>query len=119
MNKRKVIVYISGKYSGDIDANIQKAREMAITIWELGFTAFCPHLNTIHFEKSCRCTYADYLLGDLEILKRVNIVLMMTGWEESKGAMIEHEEAKLLQLPIVYNLEQLEAWYAEKPTVTV
>lgn len=108
---RKVIVYISGKYSGDIIANIDKARAMAIKVWEAGFTALTPHLNTIHFETDCQCSYEDYLDGDVELVKRSDCVLMLPEWEYSKGALIEHGEAKKLSKPIFYSLEELIKYY--------
>ncbi len=115
MNRRKVIVYVSGPYSGDVEANISRARQAAVEIWNRGFTALCPHLNTIHFEKDCSCQYEDYIRGDLQILARVDIVLMLNAWQASRGACQEHEEALAQGIPVVYSIEQLEAWYAEKP----
>ncbi|MDD4980273.1 MAG: DUF4406 domain-containing protein [Candidatus Omnitrophica bacterium] len=119
MNKRRVIVYISGPYRGDIEENICKARQMSIEIWKAGYTVICPHLNTFHFEKDCTLPEKDYIMGDIEILRRVDIVFMLENWQKSEGANIEHEEAFRQGIPIVYNLEHLEAWYAAKPTVPI
>ena len=117
LTKRKIIVYVAGKYSGDISGNIHKARQTAIKLWELGYTVFCPHLNTVHFEIDCKCQYDDYILGDLEILERCDVILMLDNWESSRGAMSEHEFAELKKIPIFYKIEDLERWYNEKPTV--
>ncbi|HOX54629.1 MAG TPA: DUF4406 domain-containing protein [Candidatus Omnitrophota bacterium] len=117
MNKRKILVYVAGKYSGEISGNIHAARETAIKLWESGFSVFCPHLNTIHFEKDCKCRYNDYIMGDLEILERCDVILMLDNWESSQGATREHEFAQSQQIPIFYKIEDLERWYNEKPTV--
>lgn len=119
MNRRKILVYLSGAYSGNIEANIQKARQTAIKLWELGYTVFTPHLNTIHFEKDCQIPYQDYLIGDLVILKRCDIIFMLDNWQISNGARQEYDLAIALNIPIVHNIEALEMWYAQKPTVTV
>lgn len=118
MNKREIIIYVSGKYSGDIDANIQKAREASIKLWELGYTVFCPHLNTFHFEKDCKCFYEDYINGDIEILRRCNAVFMLDGWKDSLGAVKEHKFALVWGIPAFYTLEELEEWHEGKPTIS-
>lgn len=89
MNLRKKIVYIAGAYSGNVEDNILTAREAAIKVWELGFTVICPHLNTAHFDKDCKCRYEDYIEGDLQILERCDILLMLPNWHKSKGATEE------------------------------
>ena len=98
-----MIVYISGPYTiGNIDENIQKARKVAIEVWESGNVALCPHLNTAHFELDCKCSYDDYLDGDLALLGRCDSILMMEGWEDSNGAKAEKKWAKGLGIPIYY-----------------
>lgn len=114
MNRRNLIIYIAGKYRGDIDENIHKARETAIKLWEYGFTCFCPHLNTIHFEKDCLAKEEAYLEGDKEILKRCNAILMLDGWQESMGATDEHDLAHREGIPVLYSIVELIRWADEK-----
>lgn len=108
---RHIVVYISGKYSGEIEKNIQKAREMAIQVWEAGFSCICPHNNTIHFELDCNCTYEDYIEGDLAILNGCDAILMLDEWGDSKGAIIERDFAIDKHLNIFYSLNELKAFY--------
>jgi hypothetical protein len=97
-----MIAYISGKYSGNIEENIENARKVAIELWEKGYSVLCPHLNTIHFELDCKCTYEDYIKGDLELLARCDAIVMLQGWNGSKGAVREKEFAQSLGMPIYY-----------------
>lgn len=101
-----MIVYVAGKYSGetpdDITANIDAARKVAIQLWENGHAALCPHLNTAHFENDCACQYIDYLEGDFKLLARCDAILMLTGWEDSRGAVGEHTFAKERGIPVYY-----------------
>lgn len=97
-----MLVYVSGKYSGDIDANILAAQKVAVDLWEMGHHVICPHLNTIHFENTCRSSYEHYIAGDLDMISRLDCLVMIPGWEESKGALIEKEYAEKLDMPIYY-----------------
>ena len=94
------VVYISGKYSGDIDTNIQKAREIAIKLWESGYAVICPHLNSSHMELDCKASYEQFLAGDVEILRRCDAIIMLPEWEQSKGAWIEWKDARARKIPI-------------------
>jgi hypothetical protein len=95
-----MIVYLSGRYSGEIDRNINAARDVAVKLWDMGYTVFTPHLNTYHFEMDCKAKYEDYIAGDLEILARCDAMVLLDGWQESVGAKIEKEFAEKVKIPI-------------------
>ena len=97
----RTLVYVAGKYSGDIDANIQAARDVAIDLWRHGLSVICPHLNTAHFEVD-GIGWEDYLDGDEEMVLRCDAIVMLPNWEQSKGATREHEFAKSNGVPIYY-----------------
>jgi len=101
-NQRDILIYVAGAYTGDINGNIRKARKAAIKIWELGFTALCPHLNTANFHLDCKCNYDAYIDGDLIMLKRCDGIFMLKDWILSHGATVEHDFARNLDLPIFY-----------------
>jgi hypothetical protein len=108
MNKRNIIIYVSGKYSGEIDNNIQIARHFAIKIWEMGYTTLCPHLNTAHFEQDCKCGYDDYIQGDLVMLECCNGIFLLPYWEESSGAKLELAEATNKRIKVFTELQELQ-----------
>ena len=119
MNKRKLIIYVSGAYMGkdngkSINNNIKLARKEAIKLWERGYTVICPHLNTQNFEKDCKCTYDDYLIGDCELIKRCNGVLMLDNWKDSNGASIERQTALDYDIPVFYTVQKLESYFENK-----
>lgn len=97
-----MLIYVAGPYSGEIDANIAKARAIAVDLWEMGHGVICPHTNTQHFEVDCRATYEQYLMGDLDIISRVDALVMVPGWEHSKGATREKQYADTLKIPVYY-----------------
>jgi hypothetical protein len=97
---KSTVIYLSGRYSGDIHKNIRAAREVAVQLWGEGYPVVCPHLNTAHFEVDCSAKYDDYIAGDLFILNGCDGVVMLPGWEDSKGARIEKEHAEALGIPV-------------------
>ncbi len=98
------VVYISGAYrNGSINGifdNIYRARREALKWWRKGYAVICPHMNSAFMDGACDDSI--WLQGDLELLRRSDIIVMLEGWEKSKGARREFEEALLLQKEIIY-----------------
>ena len=100
------IAYVSGPYRAptpnEIDENIRRARELALALWRLGYMAFCPHLNTAHFDGAI---YPDdpeadrqvWLRGDLAMIDRLepgrDVLVMRPGWRDSTGSVGERAQA--------------------------
>lgn len=99
-----MLVYLAGLYSvGDVDENIEKARKVAAQLWDEGVYVICPHANTGRFENLCqRATYEDFMAGDFDMIRRCDAIVMLEGWENSKGANREHSLALLLRMPVYY-----------------
>ena len=98
------IAYIAGPYRAKtklgIIRNILKARKVAKKYWALGYTAFCPHMNSALMD---RCAPDEvFLKGDLEFLQHADILVVIPGWERSKGTLGEIEFAKAKGIPIIY-----------------
>lgn len=121
-----IVVYLAGPYSanehGSISENIIKARKIAIEMWEQGYAVICPHLNTAHFEVDCQCDYEDYMRGDFAIIHKVDAVVMIPGWQDSKGAVMERNLALRLGkevteypvIPTCWNKEETSSQKAER-----
>lgn len=102
------IVYIAGPYRGktynEIEANIRQAEAAAIVLWDAGFGAFCPHLNTAHFEVKSTALPEAYLQLDLRMLEACTDILMLPGWRDSEGSRRELHRARELGLSTHYSL---------------
>lgn len=97
-----MLVYVSGPYTGAVSANIAAARDVASKLWEQGHVVICPHTNTAHFESFCNATYEQYIDGDLILVSVCDAIVMLPGWEHSKGAIIEKIHAEMLNIPVYY-----------------
>jgi len=103
------ILYISGPYSAGnertVADNIAVARAHAVGAAKRGWHPLTPHLNTAHFEIDCpEISNDDWIEGDLTILRLLPraraAVLLLPGWEQSKGARLERDWAIHLNLEV-------------------
>lgn len=97
------MAYVAGPYRDSrghfwISKNIEAARSVAAALWERGFAAICPHMNTAHFDGLCHDEV--WLAGGLAILKRCDIVVLTPRWATSHGTIAELREADRLRMPI-------------------
>jgi len=89
------VAYVAGPYNSTtingVCENIQRAREVALKYWRLGYSVICPHMNTAFMDGEN--DVAMFLAGDIEILKRCDVLILMRNWENSEGARGEYETA--------------------------
>lgn len=98
-----MIYYISGKITnGESEQpNFKYFFEAEELLWkrEDCTTVF----NPAKLEEKEYATWEHYLARDVKyIIDNRPTLYMLPNWEESKGARLEHELAKLLDLPIEY-----------------
>lgn len=119
------VVYIAGPYAGpthdgksyyEISRNILEAREWAKRVIEAGAFPFTPHLNSYHMELDVGRSADWWREADLEILRRCDAILLIPGWQESKGAKMEYEFALANHIPLLYSIDVLEGWLARNET---
>jgi hypothetical protein len=96
------VAYVAGPYRSargvaGIYDNIAAARRVALELWQLGYVALCPHLNAAFFDGA----FPDEVIlrGDIELLRRCDLVVLVPGWQESAGTRDEVEEARTLGIP--------------------
>lgn len=107
--RRSVIIYLSGKYSGDTLRNIAFARSYASSLWDMGFTVLCPHMNGALLEKYTEhCDYDDFLTGCLYLLNKCDAAFFMPEWEDSIGAGVEREFCIMENIPCFEDIDALD-----------
>lgn len=98
------VVYIAGPYraptvSGIIE-NIIRARAEAMRWWWKDYAVICSHMNSALMDGVVPDEV--FLNGDLELLRRSDIVVMLPGWKSSQGAAQEYNLAVELKKEIVF-----------------
>ena len=106
------LIYIAGPFRAptpyEQEQNIRSAEALALKVWKRGAACICPHTNTRFFQGAA--PDAVWLDGDLEMVLRVDAVLMTPDWERSVGARAEREFALKHSVPVLYSLEELDQW---------
>lgn len=96
------IAFVSGPYRAATESavvqNIREAEAISVELWKMGYAVICPHKNTALF--GGLMPDEVWLQGDLEILKRCDLIVLSPRWEESSGAVAEKNEAENLHIPV-------------------
>lgn len=104
-------VYIAGPYTADtpekVERNIESARHALTELLKVGATPFCPHTHTANMEGVEGLSYQDFMRIGLEWLAQCEAMLLLTGWQSSRGTLIELEEAHRLRIPVYSELENV------------
>lgn len=103
------VIYVAGPYRADTERgvleNIRNAEAVAIEVWQAGYVALTPHLNTRLF--GGLCPDETWLKGALELLRRCDAMVLVSGWETSGGTLAEIKEANNLNIPIFNNVAEI------------
>ena len=103
------VIYVAGPYRAETPLktlhNIRRAEAVALQIWQAGHVALTPHMNTRLFDGECPDEM--WLAGGLELLRRCDAVMLVPGWENSAGTLIEIEEARRLGMGIYKTMEEI------------
>lgn len=96
------VVYVAGPYRGPsewaVKCNIEAAERIAVALWQQGYAVICPHKNTAFFGGAAPDEV--WLTGDLEIMRRCDLVVLVPGWRSSSGTRAEVAEAQRLSIPV-------------------
>lgn len=123
LQKSREVVYIAGAYTAPtaagIVANCNAAHALAKRVRAFGLVPFVPHtglaggVTDLAFARPFydlpTLTWEEAMVDCRELLQRCDAVLMVEGWESSKGATEERELAKERGIPVFDSFTQLVA----------
>ena len=102
------LAYIAGPFRAanawEIEENIRRAERVALDAWRAGFAVICPHTNTRFFQGAAPDRV--WLDGDMEILIRCDLVILVEGWDSSMGALKEVEVARHRGIPVYQSVSE-------------
>ena len=96
-------IYISGKISGtDLTETRKRFAAVAEATKRIGVEPVNPLENGLSEHDS----WEAHMLKDIADLLQCKAIYMLQGWQESKGARIEHYVAIKIGMPIMYEIER-------------
>jgi len=99
-----VIAYIAGPYRAKnklgIASNILKAYKVAMEYWRKGYTVITPHLNSAFMDGII--PDSNFLKRDLELLQFADVMVVLPGWERSKGTQKELWCARQMGIKVIW-----------------
>lgn len=113
---KNLVAYVAVPYRAstetDLVRNIRRAEAYAKILWEAGIPTICPHKNTALFGGICHDEHWEE--GYLVILRRCDLLVVVTDWEMSKGTTAEIALAHDLNIPVFYSLADAVAFVESK-----
>jgi nucleoside 2-deoxyribosyltransferase len=113
-------VYIAGPYSSDnvlgVLDNVRAGMRMATKLLQHGFAVFCPwtdHQLFFQLREGESISIETIQAHSMEWLKVSDAVLVLKGFEASRGTLEEMRVAYSLDKPVYFNPCELYQW-AEK-----
>ena len=101
-----LVVYIASPLSqGGRELNIERQNEMANVLLNEGYVPFPPLLIGDMMERMQSRTWEEWIECCLAWVAKCDVVLRLEGF--SHGADAEVKEAQRLNIPVVYNVDEL------------
>jgi hypothetical protein len=98
----KKVIFVSGPYSGEVQANIIRAELVSLRLLRCGWSVLTPHKNTGGFHVFKEFNDDFWMDICFSLLSKCDAIFMMIKYEKSKGARMELEFAKAHSIPVYY-----------------
>lgn len=106
------VVYVAGKFSAPDQwqrtRNVRAAENIAYGVACMGAMPLNPLANTCNFYGTLDEKF--WYAGTLELLRRCDALILVPGWEDSKGVKAEIAEANRRGMPIFYRVDEIAEW---------
>ena len=98
-------IYLSGPMTGHENLNYPAFHSAAERLRSLGHEVFNPAET---FGGATDRTWAEYMREDIAAVLSVEAVVVLDGWEHSRGATLEVAVARAIDVP-VWNIAEVRA----------
>lgn len=95
-----MIVYISGPITGLYLGNHAAFHDMHMKLIDMGHSVVNPHYVCRNLDPK-KATHQDYMRACVQSMLACNAIVMLPGWENSKGAKVEKIVAESIGLEFI------------------
>ena len=105
-------VYLAGRYSADnalqVLKNIGRGEYYAGKLLLNGYAPFCPWLDKDYVIQNWTKEFTVQMFYDYSMawLEASDLVIVLSGYEQSKGTLAEITRAKELNIPVYYDIKE-------------
>ena len=117
----RLAIYVAGPLTGDfqaeIAANIRRARDAYDRLCDMGHMPYCPHTQSghrartreeLHASGDVDAEYQRWVVeNDFHWLDACDAILLLPGWENSRGSRMELARATERNMLIFKNMEEV------------
>lgn len=99
-------IYIAGPLNaGAVEylRNVSRMIQVGISVRRVGYAVFVPALDLLMGIVDGAFSYNDYAENNLAWLEVSDAVLVLPGYEESKGTLAEIKRASELGIPVIFS----------------
>ena len=96
--------------------NIRRGIRVTVDVLQRGYAVFCPFLDYQYLLVLEEGEVLDTQLfrdSSMAYLEASDAVLAVHGWENSSGTKAEIERARLLKIPIFFNLQAMDNYFRD------
>ena len=112
-------IYVAGAYSAnnvlDVLKNIGRGERLAAEVFRAGFAPFCPWHDKGYIIQEPDFKYTVEMFYEYSIawLKVSEGLILVPAWEKSAGTLRELEIADSLNIPVFYDIRELEVFFGK------
>lgn len=105
-------IYVAGPYSGNTLETLKNMRvgiRKCLDLLLKGYAPFCPWLDyqyALMLREGEELKVEDFYAYSLAWMEASDAVLLLPGWENSKGTLLEIARAEEISLPVFYPHEE-------------
>lgn len=106
-------VYVAGPYSADnvldVLKNIGRGEKACAELFAKGYAPFCPWHDKSYVIDNPEADFkvSQFYAYSLAWLEVSDAVVLLPGWERSKGTIAEVDRAEQLGIPVYYSVAEL------------